>query len=167
MANRKYEELKKIKDGKKGCVLCQQTKPLSKFKKNKDGDHYVRCKECAEKYNQTYNTPRINEKSMSVEMNGHKTEMGFLLNIQRQNTGWKYAQAIHLLNGLKNATENSLEVNLKGIFQKYGSGRSLSACGALVKELKKAANDKLSLEEYWKGRKYRPGAKVLFSGKSK
>ena len=148
----------------KTCKQCQEDKPLEEFSRDissDDGKAY-KCKKCASEYMRNYNKGRKRDKSSSplpissiTKFNGKKTSLDFLMNISLLKEG-KYGlemmrKIVGLLHDGKGIDEIAKEVD---------GARSSIRC--IFNELKKAAEEKMTLEQYVKaGRPFRYGRKVV------
>lgn len=123
------------------CRDCNTKKPLKEFRrrtKANGGGHYSSCKAC-----KFLRKPSVN--------GDQDTVLEFLLNIRRASkNSWPLDHAKKLILGLKKEWELGNN-DFKKIFSKYGSGHSHGGCNSILKEAKKAAQAKMTLEEYWEG----------------
>ena len=158
----------------KKCSACGETKPGTEFwRDNAASDGFVsKCKKCSVENRISNKNAGKFAKSGSVAIlpNFLKSsevdaDLSLLLQVKRERAGWTYQQALGLMSGITEAGKTGM-IDFERVFARHGSGYSNSSCYSLLKELKRAAENKLSLKEYWqKGRPYRIGNKVVYKGK--
>lgn len=167
------------------CNRCNKTKPLSDFytDKGRPDKKMANCRDCYVLNRKDPNRPRRlrgAETSTLVEA-PKEVSIDFLVDFKRPSKiGWQLPQVKTLLFKVQEAYNSGVS-NFDKIFAQWGAGRAKSSCVGILAEVKKLAVDnrqrkekgqpEISLDEYWKTRKYKFGNAVIAepkkNGKSK
>ena len=150
----------------KVCSLCGLEKKSSEFYSSKLLKDKLRsaCITCEKARVNNYNNRKFKLKGLAGNIGRTKTDLSFLLHLRKAGVNcWDLDNAKTLLAAIR---ENSTEIKPKSIKEIVTEHKEIkkspSGCISFINELKRAAENKMTLESYLlAGRPYRYGKKVI------